>query len=200
MSTRIRVAERVADILSCFSTEQPELGVLEISDKLNLDQATVCRILLTLKDKGFVSSDPITRKYTIGPKLAQIAQIGIGNTNSAQSASHMHWLEDQTNETVPPVSALTHNGYVSNRLKRQEIRRIIRVRRPTAVLWRHGKMLLASMPDERSKLYRSNHVHALPTQPSLAPISQLRSTDPTKRVRYRYGRANSGIRDSHGRA
>ncbi|MGI5836793.1 MAG: IclR family transcriptional regulator [Chloroflexota bacterium] len=156
MSTRIRVAERVADILSCFSTEQPELGVLEISDKLNLDQATVCRILLTLKDKGFVSSDPITRKYTIGPKLAQIAQIGIGNTNLRSKAlPHMRWLRDQTNETVTLSIRINSQRVCIEQVEsKQEIRRIIQVGRPYPLYCgATGKMLLASMPDEEIESY-----------------------------------------------
>ena len=149
-SQRIRVAERVADILCCLADDRLEMGVSEISKRLQLDKATVCRILLTLESRGFVSANPVTRKYSIGPKLLELAWARVGNANLIEKATpHMRWLRDQTGETVVlSIRSGFEHLYVQQIESRHEMRRTVQIGR-TAPLYcgAPGKVILAHMSD-----------------------------------------------------
>lgn len=151
MPNRIQVVERAADILGCFSLERRELGVSEISAQLGLDRATVCRILLTLKQKGFVCGNPSTHKYSIGPKILQLAQLGLGTFDLRDKAlPHMRWLRDQIDETIAlSIRVGFTRVYLEQLESRQEVKRSIQVGRPYPLHCGSGaKVLMAHMPDE----------------------------------------------------
>jgi IclR family transcriptional regulator, acetate operon repressor len=151
MTTHIRVAERVADILSCFSLEQPALGVSEISRQLNLDKGTVCRILLTLEAKGLVTALDSSRKYSIGPKILQLAQVSLRKTNlGALALPHMKWLRDQTGETVSLSIRVGVNRVLIEQVEsRYELRRTMELGKYYPLhAGSGGRVLLAHMPED----------------------------------------------------
>ncbi len=151
MSNRIRVVDRVADILGCFTPDCPQLGVSEISAQLDLDKATVCRILLTLKARDLVCSDPKTQKYSIGPQILRLALVARGSVNLRnQGYVYCLWLRDQTGETA---ALSIREGFwrlcVEQVESRQEIRRGTELGKPLPLYCgASGKMLLAHMPDD----------------------------------------------------
>jgi predicted transcriptional regulator len=52
-------------VLSCFSPEGPELGIKEISERLELNSSTVHRYVATLLAAGLLERDPDTRRYRL---------------------------------------------------------------------------------------------------------------------------------------
>jgi DNA-binding IclR family transcriptional regulator len=62
------------DVLDVFSIENPELGVLEISRRLNLGTSTVYRVLNSLKKAGLVRQAD-NQKYSLGYKMLKYARI-----------------------------------------------------------------------------------------------------------------------------
>jgi hypothetical protein len=52
-------------VLSCFSPDGPELGIKEISDRLELNSSTVHRYVATLLAAGLLERDPDTRRYRL---------------------------------------------------------------------------------------------------------------------------------------
>ena len=62
----IQSIERAADVLRCFSLDESELGVTELSRRLGLHKSTVCRLLQSLEAADFVRQDLETGKYHLG--------------------------------------------------------------------------------------------------------------------------------------
>ncbi|HKY14682.1 MAG TPA: IclR family transcriptional regulator [Microthrixaceae bacterium] len=70
---RVATIERAADVLFLFAGDRPTLGVTEIASELSISKAVVHRILTSLKDRGLVTSDATTRKYSLGPAVLELA-------------------------------------------------------------------------------------------------------------------------------
>lgn len=70
---RVATIERAADVLFLFAGDRPTLGVTEIATELSISKAVVHRILTSLKDRGLVTSDATTRKYSLGPAVLELA-------------------------------------------------------------------------------------------------------------------------------
>ena len=62
---------RASDILK--SLGQGAEMLTEISNIVNLNKATVYRLLKTLRVSGFVAQDPVTQRYYLGHMIAQLA-------------------------------------------------------------------------------------------------------------------------------
>lgn len=72
--SQLKSIKNVADVLDLFSIDNPELGVSEISRKLNLGTSTVHRILNSLKNAGLVKQ-AANQKYSLGFKMLKYARI-----------------------------------------------------------------------------------------------------------------------------
>ena len=62
-------------ILSCFTVEQPERGILELARELSLSASTTHRYVLTLLEAGLLERSPRSRRYRlprleVGPQAA----------------------------------------------------------------------------------------------------------------------------------
>ncbi len=63
----IATVERAADVLVHFSeVDQPTFGVTEIAEALGLSKAAVHRILASLRTRGLIELDELTRRYFLG--------------------------------------------------------------------------------------------------------------------------------------
>ena len=65
----IQSVERVSDILSLFSFENPRWGVTEIANALNLPITTVSGLVRTMNKTGLLAQEISTKKYGLGSKL-----------------------------------------------------------------------------------------------------------------------------------
>ncbi|WP_413377521.1 IclR family transcriptional regulator [Alkalihalobacillus sp. 1P02AB] len=91
-------------ILKSFSMDNPEMGVTELAEKMNLAKSTIHRILKTLASEGFVYKNPTTNKYSLGSTI-----LALTNTVNNQ----MNIIHDAT----PVLNTLTEktgeNAYLS---------------------------------------------------------------------------------------
>lgn len=62
-------------VLECFTIQEPELGVSEISRKLNMLKTTVYNILSTFERMGYVRQNPRTEKYYLGTRMLRMAYV-----------------------------------------------------------------------------------------------------------------------------
>lgn len=70
----VATIERAVDVLLLFARPDiSDLGVTEISRELDISKAVVHRILTSLKDRGFVSTEPDSRRYSLGPAVLHLA-------------------------------------------------------------------------------------------------------------------------------
>lgn len=85
-SSSVQSVERAIAILKTFSPDEQELGVGELSRRLDLPKSTVFRLLSTLDACGFVAQNPITDLYRLGLDLIPLANSVVGNTDLRQIA------------------------------------------------------------------------------------------------------------------
>ncbi len=97
----VRSIERAVAILKAFSLEEEELGVTELSQKLDLHKSTVSRLLASLQREGLVEENPVTRKYRLGIALVTLGELVLQRLDVTQVARPlMQGLADTTQETV----------------------------------------------------------------------------------------------------
>jgi len=64
---------KALDILECFKDDQQEVGISEISVKVNLPVSSVHRIVQSLEFEGFLLQNLETRRYRLGTKLLSLS-------------------------------------------------------------------------------------------------------------------------------
>ncbi len=100
-TSSVQSIERAIAILKAFSTEKEELGVTELSRKLNLHKSTVSRLLSSLQREGLVEENLVTRKYRLGMALVTLGGLVLQRLDVTQTARPlMATLSDMTHETV----------------------------------------------------------------------------------------------------
>jgi len=100
-SPRNSVVHNVIDVLRCFSTDEPLVGVTEIAQQVGLHKSSVSRLLATLESEGWVEQEPTTRKYQLGLGLIAIAGPLLANLNVRQVAHpYLQQLAADTRETT----------------------------------------------------------------------------------------------------
>lgn len=82
---------RAERILSCFSREDPSLGVLDVAAKTGLPKSATHRLIRTLSHVGLLTQDPKSRKYSIGQRAYEIGSLylavnGVASTIQAELA------------------------------------------------------------------------------------------------------------------
>jgi DNA-binding IclR family transcriptional regulator len=72
-ATGVRAVARAAAILKCFSRAAPELALADVAAQARLDKGTARRLLVTLRDVGFIRQDPVSHLYSLGVGLLRVA-------------------------------------------------------------------------------------------------------------------------------
>lgn len=73
-SQGVNSVSKALELLSCFSTEQPEWGVSELAEHLGLCKSAVHRILVTCEDYRFVSRTG-RRRYRLGNRALELGNV-----------------------------------------------------------------------------------------------------------------------------
>lgn len=71
----LQTVDRALEILLSFSEHRTEWGVFELAEEFGLNKSTSQRLLAALATRGFLKSDPVTRRYSLGPALWQMASL-----------------------------------------------------------------------------------------------------------------------------
>ncbi|MCR4627069.1 MAG: IclR family transcriptional regulator [Treponema sp.] len=70
---KVKSLQKALDVLSCFSSKKPKLGVSEIARMLDLNKSNVHNILSTLESAGYVRKGALTDKYLLGNKILELS-------------------------------------------------------------------------------------------------------------------------------
>lgn len=73
----IQSVSHALDILESFTRTEDELGVTELSKRLNLHKNNAFRLLATLEHRGYIEQNVSTENYRLGPKTLQLGSIFI---------------------------------------------------------------------------------------------------------------------------
>jgi DNA-binding IclR family transcriptional regulator len=146
-----QVVDRVVDILEAFTRLGPELGVSDISRALGLKKATTHRLLASLRRRGIVAQDPVSRRYRLGLKLWELGQMATTQIDwIGRVRPLLQELTDRVGETTH--LAVLNDGQVLY-VEKVESTRSLRMpsqvgRRLPAHCTGVGKALIAFLPEE----------------------------------------------------
>ncbi|HBY06884.1 MAG TPA: IclR family transcriptional regulator [Chloroflexi bacterium] len=195
----VRAVERALLILDCFDSENPERGVSEIAQAVDLHKATTHRIVTTLLNYGYLERTEDDQRYRLGLKLASLGCQVIDQMDLRQEAlPYMNKLVEQWNETcdlsifdqervfyvevLHSNHALTISAAVGQRLP--------------AYCTASGKLFLAYLPPDKLNAILSNPMPAH-TPKTITSPDKLRAELETIRQRgysFDEGELEDGIR------
>jgi len=149
----IKVLDKSLTILETIAREDSSLGIAELSSRLKIGASTVHRILDTLKYRGYVEQDPVTRKYELGNKALELGLAKLQKMYLVKEAApYLRELMNKCQETVH--LAILDDGevlYLDKEEPLQTIRMVSQIgRRAPAHCTGLGKVLLAHL-DERER-------------------------------------------------
>jgi len=148
---RIQAIERAVAILNAFSAEEPELGVTDLADRLDLHKSTVHRFLVNLEAAGLVERDRRTSRYRLGLRIFELGGLVLQQMNLWDEA--LPFLEGLVSDTGETGHLAVLDGGEAVYIERVEARRALRI--PSAIGRGYpahatslGKVLLANLDRE----------------------------------------------------
>lgn len=72
---QVRAVKRAMSILTTFNGSNPELSLVELTEKLGLNKSTVLRLLCCLEDLHFIERNPADGKYRLGIKTFEVGSV-----------------------------------------------------------------------------------------------------------------------------
>ncbi len=98
---RVRIVERAASILECFSHATPELSLTQVCSRLAIPKPTAFRILTVLVRNGLLEHNPSSNIYMLGFATLRYAESLIQSLDIREPArAAMQRIRDEVNETV----------------------------------------------------------------------------------------------------
>lgn len=148
---RIQAIERAVAILNAFSADEPELGVTEIAEKLELHKSTVHRFLVNLEAAGLVERDRRSSRYRLGLRIFELGGLVLQQMNLWDEA--LPFLEGLVRDSGETGHLAVLDGGEAVYIEKVEARRALRI--PSAIGRGYpahatslGKVLLAHLEDE----------------------------------------------------
>ena len=71
----LQTVDRALLVLLSFERTRPDWGVTEVAAEFGWDTSVAQRLLATLAGRGFLVSDPVTRRYRIGPAVLRLGRL-----------------------------------------------------------------------------------------------------------------------------
>lgn len=71
----LQTVDRALQILLSYSETRTSWGVTELAEAFELNASTSQRLLAALASRGFLTADPYTRRYSLGPALWHMASL-----------------------------------------------------------------------------------------------------------------------------
>lgn len=98
---QIKLLNKSLDVLENFYKKDSALTITELSEMLKTYPSTIHRILETLKYRGYVEQDSVSKKYFLGLKLVEIGKYKMNKINLVKEAySFLKKLVEQFNENA----------------------------------------------------------------------------------------------------
>lgn len=166
--------ERAVDVLLLFANSTGQLGVTEIAGRLDMSKAAVHRILGSLRNKGILELDSVTRRYALGPIVMSLGTSYLSQLSiRSVVAPELSALSRRTEETAT-LSVRTGRSrvYVDQVTPQREVLMTVQLGTPYPLhAGASSKALLAFLPEpEIDGLLR----------PPLERLTPLTITDPVR--------------------
>jgi DNA-binding IclR family transcriptional regulator len=93
--------ERAVRLLGFFSSEEPELTLPQLTERLGTSRATTHRYAMALRRVGLLRYDTAGGIYSLGPRIVELAATALSGLRIIRIAGpHMERLAAELNETV----------------------------------------------------------------------------------------------------
>ena len=151
-----QAVDRVLRVLLAFCSAGHELGISELSREVGLGKSVVHRILGGLMVFDFVTQDPKTSRYRLGPGATQLGLSALGSLDLLGIARPvMERLREETRETVTvSIKVGDHRTYAAQVESPQDIRMRVEVGRSFPLYaGASGRAILAHLPPEELAHY-----------------------------------------------
>ncbi len=150
----IQSLDRGLQLLETLSLSKEPMGLPELSEVLDVDRSTVYRLLSTLLQRGYVSQDPVSKRYTLGSKVVELGRRAIdGYSLRSASKPYLKALMLETGESVNlvvlssgKIISIDHEPSPSPLAVTDDIGSIFN---PYATA--SGKAILAHLPESEAK-------------------------------------------------
>jgi len=174
---KVKSAERILDILECFTFEQRDLNLSEICRKTGLHKTTAKRLSYNLLFRGYLQIDPVTKRYRLGVRLFELGGIVFASFSLRKAAArHMDRLRNETESTVILAIKMEHQlVYIDRRGGKGVIyvsSAIGGVR--TLHFGMLGQVLMAYLPSEERDAILKEHPLEAHTQFSITKKTQFK--------------------------
>lgn len=132
-----------------FLDGREDAGVSELARAVGTSKSVIHRMLQNLAEAGFVTADPMTRRYRLGTKMMRLGLVAVRNTNLKTTAiPYLRSIKERTGETA--LLALLH-GDRRVYLEQIEAQHTVRAAVPIGeeaplYLGASGKAMLAFVP------------------------------------------------------
>ena len=170
--------DKALNLLEFLSANEREIGVAEISKKLNMGLSTVHRIITTLKSRGYVIQNQETVKYRLGIKLFELGCEVQSTKNLIKIIRpYLRKVSKMTNETVNLAILEDKEVIYLDTIRSSEILKteIVQGTRIPAHCTALGKVLLAFLSDsDFDQLYRSNEPIISLTSHTISSLDKLK--------------------------
>lgn len=155
-----QTVDRALTLIRCFSAAEPTWTLSELADKTQLTVPTTHRLLRTLSNRRFLVSDPVTKRYSLGPTVMQLAgAVMHGGNLQAVVLPKLADLRRSSGETAA-LHGLVDNG----RVCLSEFVSLMPIRMSSGLGRRYplhrgaaGRALLAHLPAWERDAYLETH-------------------------------------------
>lgn len=160
-SKTVQSIDRAFRLLECFTLDNPQLSISDLTKLTSLSKSTVFRILATLSQNGYIQQNAVTQKYSLGFKLFHLGAVVLGNMDLREVAlPFMRQLSEETSETVDLNVVDQGERVCIEKVESLEIvRNFVRVgQRNCLWLGAAGRVLLANIPEPEAVLIIENAI------------------------------------------
>jgi DNA-binding IclR family transcriptional regulator len=151
--------DRVTAVLMCFTDGEPELGVTDIAQRLELPKSAVHRVLEALTRSGMTTREHERGKYRLGPRATELSLAALGTVDVRSLALPvMEELRDASGETVTLSFVIGNQRvYVAQVESRQDVRMTVGVgRRAPLYAGASGRAILMTFGEVELDHYLSS--------------------------------------------
>lgn len=152
----VQSLDRAFSLLEAFAPANNELGISDLSRKINLPRPTVSRLVATLEKLGYLRQNKETKKYSLGLKLLHLgAVVQAGLHLKEIAAPVLVRLRDKLKETVYiDIIDGDERVCIDSLPGLHAVRTIVEVgQRSPLYVGADSRMLLASLGDEEFEAY-----------------------------------------------
>lgn len=161
-SSTTRSVERTLDVLECFISEEKELSLTEISERIGLSLSTVHRLVNTLTNRQYLIRNESNKKYFLGPKVMQLGSSALSiiqNDLRSIAYPYLYRLYERFHESVGLyVIEGDHRLCIDRIQSTQVLRNVVSIGQMIPLsLGGVGNVMLAYMPLEMVKSIIPNY-------------------------------------------